>query len=294
MASAGTSLQLFEAVEPHMGTLVKIKLYARDGGQARAAFRASFDRIARLDSILSDYQADSELNLVCRSAVGRPVQVSRALFRVLEAAERLAEQSDGAFDVTLGPVIRLWREARKRGRLPDSEALRKAAARCGYRKLHLDAAKQTVMLDLDGMQLDLGGIAKGYAADAALEETRRLGIRSALVAMSGDLAFSDAPPGQRGWKIGAGTTDRVLVLRNCAVSTSGDAEQYLDIDGKRYSHIIDPKTNAGLTGGVVVTIVARRGMEADGLATAVSVMGLERGRRLAQKYHGRIANPPPS
>ena len=277
-----------------MGTLVEIKLYARDGSQATAALRASFDRIGQLDGILSDYKTDSELNLVCRSAVGRPVKVSRDLFRVLEAAWKLAEQSDGAFDVTLGPVIQLWREARKRGRLPDSEALRKAAARCGYRKLHLDAARQAVMLDLAGMQLDLGGIAKGYAADAALEETRRLGIRSALVAMSGDLAFSDAPPGQHGWKIGAGATDRVLVLRNCAVSTSGDAEQHLDIDGKRYSHIIDPRTNAGLTSGVTVTIVAQRGMEADGLATAVSVMGLERGRRLAQKYHGRIANPPPS
>ena len=269
-----------------MGTLVKIKLYARDGGQATAAFRASFDRIARLDSTLSDYKADSELNLVCRSAVGRPVQVSRDLFRVLEAAGKLAERSDGAFDVTLGPVIRLWREARQRGRLPDSEALRRAAVRCGYSKLHLDAAGQTVMLDLDGMQLDLGGIAKGYAADAALDEIRRLGIRSALVAMSGDLAFSDAPPGQRGWKIGAGGINKVLVLRNCAVSTSGDAEQHLDIDGKRYSHIIDPRTNAGLTGGVVVTIVARRGMEADGLATAVSVLGRERGRKLLRKYPG--------
>ncbi len=131
------------------------------------------------------------------------------------------------------------------------------------------------------MQLDVGGIAKGYAADAALAVLKGLGIRSALVAASGDLAFGDPPPGRRGWKIGVDST--ILELRNAAVSTSGDAEQGLDAGGKRYSHIIDPITRMGLTSGITVTIVAPTGILADGLATAVSVLGPQRGLELVKQ-----------
>jgi FAD:protein FMN transferase len=288
--------QLFEAVEPHMGTLVRIKLYADGARQAKAAFRAAFDRIAQLDDALSDYKPGSELNRICRTAVVRPVAAGADLFRVLEASQKLAGETEGAFDVTLGPVIRLWRQARNTNRLPDAAVLREAAGRCGYRKLHLDPAKQTVMLDQAGMQLDAGGIAKGYAADAALSVLAQLGIRSALVAASGDLAFGDPPPGQRGWRIGVDSFDRpgtaftrVLELSNAAVSTSGDQEQHVDIDGIRYSHIIDPATGMGLSGPITVTVVARHGVDADGLATAVSVLGAERGIALIEKRAGVAA-----
>ena len=286
LAQAGTNLQLFEAVEPHMGTLVRIKLYAQDAIQAKQAFRAAFHRIGDLDGILSDYKPDSELNRICLAAIARPVEVSTDLFRVLTASQKLAEESGGAFDVTLGPVIRLWRDARTEHHLPDPAVLRDTARLTGYRKLHLDAVRQTVMLDSAGMRLDVGGIGKGYAADAALEAIAALGIRSALVAVSGDLAFSDAPPGRRGWKIGIGSTGRVMELRNQAVSTSGDSEQHLDVAGKRYSHIIDPATHAGLTSGITVTIIAPRGIDADGLSTAISVLGPERGMKLLKKHPG--------
>ncbi len=282
--------QMFEAVEPHMGTLVRIKLYAADAEQAKAGFRAAFDRIAQLDQTLSDYQPDSELNRTCRTAGGRPVPASADLFRVLAASQKLAEETDGAFDVTLGPVIRLWRQARKEKWLPPADALRQAAAFCGYRKLHLDAARQTVMLDQAGMQLDVGGIGKGYAAGEALAVLAQHGIRRALVAASGDLAFGDPPPGQRGWRIGIDSLDRreagftrVLELCNGAVSTSGDTEQSLEIGGTRYAHIVDPATGLGLTRGIAVTVAARHGVDADGLATAVSVLGPERGMALIEK-----------
>src|SRR5438552_3417408 len=166
MTAAAADLRLFEAVEPHMGTLFRIKLYAADEQQAAAAFRAAFARIHDLDAALSDYKPDSELNRVCRAV--RPVKVGEDLFHVLAASQNLAEQTGGAFDVTLGPVIRLWREARKNNRLPDSEALQDAGRRSGYRKLHLDGVNRTATFDQPGMQLDLGGIAKGYAADEAL------------------------------------------------------------------------------------------------------------------------------
>ena len=254
---------------------------AADEQQAAAAFRTAFDRVRDLDATLSDYQPDSELNRIARTAVGHPETVSEDLFGVLDASQKLAEETGGAFDVTLGPLIRLWRDARKRNRPPDDTALKEAAALCGYRKLRLDRDHRTVMLDRAGMQLDMGGIGKGYAADAALAALGELGIRSALVAASGDLAFSDPPPGESGWKIGVQSS--VLLLRNAAVSTSGDAEQHLDAAGRRYSHIIDPRTGMGLTSQIAVTIIAPNGTLSDGLSTAVSVMGADRGMEFVEK-----------
>jgi FAD:protein FMN transferase len=286
----------YEAVEAHMGTLVRIKLYAESPVEAQAGFRAAFDRIAQLDQALSDYKPDSELNRICRAAAGHAVPASRDLLVVLDASQRLAAESGGAFDVTLGPVIRLWRAARRDGRVPAAEALKAAAAHTGYRKLHVDLAAGTVMLDQSDMQLDVGGIAKGYAADAALETLSRLGIRSALVAVSGDLAFGDPPPGEPGWKIGvddnsseSGDFTRVLRLSHAAVSTSGSEEQHLDAAGKRYSHIIDPTTDMGVTRAITVTIVAPTGLAADPLATAVSILGPERGVSLLRHYPGAAA-----
>jgi thiamine biosynthesis lipoprotein len=285
-AAPAADPRLFEAVEPHMGTLFRIKLYAADEVQAKSAFRAAFDRIAQLDTALSDYKSESELNRICLTAVGAPAKISDDLFQVLTASQNLAAETDGAFDVTLGPLIRLWRDARRTHRLPSPATLRDASTHCGYRKLHLDPAARTVLLDQPDMQLDVGGIAKGYAADAALAVLSQTGIRSALVAASGDLAFSDPPPGKPGWKIGIASSDRVLELCNAAVSTSGDTEQHLEIAGQKYSHIIDPRTGLGLTHSTLVTVVARRGVEADGLSTAISLLGPERGMALIEKHPG--------
>ena len=281
-------LSLFEAVEPHMGTLVRIQLHAADTGQANQAFRAAFDHIAQLDAALSDYRPESEVNRLCRSAAGRPVKVSADLFRVLDSAQQIAGETDGAFDVTLGPVTLLWREARQQHRLPAPDALREALQRSGYRKLHLDAAARTVTLDQEGMRLDLGGIAKGYAADEALAALAGLGIRRALVAASGDLAIGDPPPRRKGWTVGIDSPAPPAVLSLCdaAVSTSGDASQNLETAGVRYSHIVDPSTGTGLTRPIAVTVVARRGIDADSWSTALSVLGPERGIALIEKHPG--------
>ncbi len=267
-----------------MGTLFRIKLYAADADQARDAFRAAFTRISELDNDLSDYKPDSELNKITSEAVHRPVPVSADLFRVLSAAQSLAEKTDGAFDITIGALTHLWRDARKANRMPDNAAVAEARARCGFRLLHLDPAHQTVELERPDMQLDAGAIAKGDAADEALKVLSARGIRSALVAASGDLAFSDAPPGESGWKIGLDAFDtpaspftRVLRLTNAAVSTSGPTEQHINSGGKQYSHIINPRSGLGLTHEITASVVARRGIEADSFATAVSVLGEQRG-----------------
>jgi thiamine biosynthesis lipoprotein len=253
-----------------MGTLVRITIYSKDASPIRAAF----DRIAELDEKLSDYKQDSELNKLCRTH-GQAVQVSEDLFRVLEASQKLAGLTEGAFDVTIGPVTHLWRV----GKIPDEETM----ARVGWQNLILDKRHRTAELKLAGMQLDLGAIAKGYAGDEALKTLRGLGVSRALIALSGDIVAGEAPPGTRGWRVGLEPAGGEVLLRNSAVSTSGDAEQFREIGGVRYSHIIDPKTGLGLRSAIAVTVVARRGLDADPIATAVSVMGEQRGRAMLER-----------
>ena len=292
-ALAATGSHPYEAVEPHMGTLFRIKLYAADQDEAERAFRAAFARITQLDNILSDYKPDSELNRLPQTAIHHPIHISPDLFQVISASENLSERTAGAFDITLGPLTHLWREARKNKRLPDEAEIETAKAKCGFKFLHLDATRHSIELDREGMQLDAGGIAKGYAADEALRILSLQGIRSALVAASGDLAFSEAPPGEPGWKVGLDSIDsasapftRVLLLTNAAVSTSGPSEQHLDAAGVRYSHIIDPNTGLGLTRNITATVIARRGIDADSLATAVSVLGAQRGMAFIEQQPG--------
>jgi thiamine biosynthesis lipoprotein len=252
-----------------MGTLVRITIYSQDDSPIKTAFT----RIAQLDDKLSDYKPDSELNRLSRTH-GVAVKVSDDLFRVLGAAERLSILTDGAFDVTVGPVTHLWRL----GKIPDAQTM----ALVGWRNLILDRKHRTAELRLAGMQLDLGAIAKGYAADEALKTLRKLGVTSALIAVSGDIAAGDAPPGSKGWRVGLEPAGGEIYLKNAAVSTSGETEQFREINGVRYSHIIDPKTGLGLRSAIAVTVVARRGLDADPIATAVSVMGERKGRAVFQ------------
>jgi thiamine biosynthesis lipoprotein len=279
-----------------MGTLFRIELFAGNIAQARSAFQMAYARIEDLDNTLSDYKLESELSRITTVAVDHPQVISSDLLRVLVAAQQMAEQTNGAFDVTLGPVVRLWREARKTGEPPSAEALGAAAKLCGYKKMRLDPKRSTVQFEQKGMKLDVGGIAKGYAADEAVRVLASAGFKRALVAASGDLAFGDPPPGKKGWSIGIDSIDsadapftKTLILANGAVSTSGDTEQYLNSGGKRYSHIVDPSTDTGLTRRITVTVVARRGMMADALATALDVMGPERGMRLVEGQNDAAA-----
>jgi thiamine biosynthesis lipoprotein len=219
--------------------------------------------------------------------------VSEDLFDILKEAQRIAELSGGAFDVTIGPLVRQWRRARRLEKLPSTEQVTRARASVGWRKLQLDPQKQTVTLAVPNMQLDLGGIAKGYAADNALRFLRQHDCPRALVAASGDIAVGEAPPGRKTWRVAIGAPQErtnlsahSLQLRNAAVSTSGDAEQYVEINGQRYSHIVDPLTGIGLTNQAQVTVVGRRATDTDALATAASVLGEQRGLRLIESQPG--------
>ena len=164
-----------------MGVPVRLTVYAPSEATARTACRAAFDRFAALEDVMSDYRPTSELMRLCANAGQGPQPVSDDLWRVLERAQRLARLSDGAFDVTVGPLVRLWRVARKTARLPDAPALAEAKARVGWRKVRLDPEKRTVALETPGMQLDLGGIAKGFACAEAQKALRAHGVDRALV-----------------------------------------------------------------------------------------------------------------
>jgi FAD:protein FMN transferase len=308
-------LSRFEFAQPHMGTLFRIVLYAPDQATADRASSAAFKRIADLDHIMSDYDPSSELMQLSSRAGGPPVHLSNDLFRVMTAAQKLAWRSDGAFDVTVGPVVRLWRRARRRHELPDPERLDQARSLVGYRLVQLNTGAHTARLLKPGMLLDLGGIAKGDAADQALIVLRHQGIESALVAAAGDIANGAAPPRAigdpvdsrreaSGWKIALAPLEaqrkapgeanaaklqshsRSIYLHDCAISTSGDSAQHLDLGEVRYSHIVNPKTGMALTGYRSVTVIAPRGIDADSLATAASVLGPERGIALVKSTPG--------
>ena len=270
----------FEYEEPHMGTKVRVVLYAPDRAAADKAAKAAFARVAELNRVMSDYDPDSELMRLCARSAARPagpVKVSDDLFHVLAEGQKVAELSDGAFDMTIGPIVRLWRQARKDRLLPDDEVRAEAMTKVGYKKLKLDPAAKTVELTVPGMLLDLGGIAKGYAADEGLKVLAKHGVTSALVAASGDIAVSAPPPGKPGWRVDIAPLpgvkeQRQLVLKDGAVSTSGDSEQFVEIAGVRYSHVVDPRTGLGQRGRRSVTVVARRGIQADSLTKVAALL----------------------
>ncbi len=295
-AEPGPTLTRFEFAETHMSSQFRIVLYTDSEPTARSASRAAFARLAALDAILSDYQPESELMQLCRQAGGPPIRVSAELFDVLARSRAMSERSGGAFDVTVGPVVRLWRRARRDRKLPDPERLAQARALVGFEKLRLDPVARTVQLLKPGMRLDVGGIAKGYAADEAIQILKRHGIDRALVAEAGDIVVSGPPPGGDGWLIGIAPLEstqavprRYLSLRNAAVSTAGDAERFVEIDGRRYAHIVDPKTGLGVVDRCSVTVVARDGATADSLDTAVYVLGPDRGLPLVEATESAAA-----
>lgn len=293
-----SSTERFEYTQPHMGLPFRIVLYASDRSAADAAAAAAFDRIQELNDILSDYDMDSELSKLSHSSgQGKEVELGRDLWAVLEQAQRLAQRSAGAFDITVGPCVNLWRKARREKRLPQPAQLADAREAVGHEKLRLDPRHHTAQLTAPGMRLDLGGIAKGYAVDEALKILRARGVSQALVAGGGDMAVSGPPPGQKGWRIEIAPLDvtnappaRFAILAHGGLATSGDVFQHLEIDGKRYSHIVDPHTCVGLTDHSLVTIIARDCTTADGLATAVSVLGPERGLDLVERTSGAAAH----
>ena len=290
---ADPPLKRFEYSLPRMGTMFRIEVYAADAEQASKAAEAAFGRAEELEQIMSDYRPDSELMRLARDGSSAPFPVSSDLYDVLAKSIRTSELSRGAFDVSVGPLVNIWRAARKTGRLPDPGEIAKAKALVGYRNIQLDPAHHTAFLKRAGMMLDLGAIGKGYAADQMLAVLESQGIRQAMVEAGGEVIVGDPPPASSGWKVGvdsadvdAGGAPCTLLLHGAAVSTSGDEHQFLELNGHRYSHVINPATGWALEGESSTTVIARDSATADSLGTTFSLMSVDDGMRAAETLPG--------
>ncbi|MSU35564.1 MAG: FAD:protein FMN transferase [Pedosphaera sp.] len=293
----GVTWQRYEFERPQMGLPFRMVLYTTDGQAATNAAEAAWKRIAELNSILSDYLEQSELSRLSRTAgSGRAIPVGQDLWRVLVRSEKMSRASDGTFDVTVGPLVQLWRRARRQRALPEPDRITAARAAVNWRWIELESRARSVRLVTPGMRLDLGAIAKGYALDEALAVLRHRGVSRALVSGGGDMVVGGPPPGELGWKVAVAPLDvlgapppRTVWLRWTALCTSGDVFQHVEIGGVRYSHIVDPRTGVGLTDHSLVTVIARRAVTADALSTAVSVLGPIAGIELVERMRSADA-----
>jgi thiamine biosynthesis lipoprotein len=264
-----------------MGTAFVITVFAKNKTLAKAACDKAFKKIRELDNALSDYKDQSELNRLSRSSgSGKAIKVSEDLWQVLTLSQKVAAATGGAFDISCGPYVILWRLAGFRKTPPDLKKLKKLSEAVGYKKIKLDLKRKTVLLEAPLMRLDLGAIAKGYAADRALEELKAAGCPFAIVDAGGDLRGSSQQAGLA-WPVkisyGSGLTIGWLKLKQGALASSGDTGQFFKSAGQHYSHIIDPRSGMALTKRLQVTVWAKTATEADALASALSVLGEKEG-----------------
>ncbi|MFQ5806516.1 MAG: FAD:protein FMN transferase [Phycisphaerae bacterium] len=270
-----------------MGTFATLTAVAADEQTASAAVEAGYGRLEDVNRLMSDYIADSEIGRLNRLPGGESLQLSPETFHCLQRAVEIAEASGGAFDVTCRPLVTLWKKAAAENRLPSDQDLSHARALVGPDKLALNAQSRTVSIVLNGIQVDLGGIAKGYALDLAAKAMLRAGAASVLVDVGGDVLAVGTKRDGKPWRIGVRHPFRegviaVLKLSDRAAATSGVQQRFYEIDGKRYSHIIDPRTSRPAEQAPSVTVIAGDGLTADAWSTAFSVLSIDEGRKLLE------------
>ncbi|MDA1180305.1 MAG: FAD:protein FMN transferase [Planctomycetota bacterium] len=275
----------------HMGTQFRLTLYPADATIANGAVEAAFRRIGEIEDRLSDYRGDSELNQLCRQfPPGTPVTVSHDLWQVLRLSQEVATRTGGAFDISIGPLSRIWRRARRQQQFPTPQSLAEALPRTGYQRVTVAPDAPLVSLQTSDMQLDLGGVAKGFAADEARQVLRLRGVEAAMVDGGGGISLGSPPPGRVAWRIGIPEPlqsllgGNVLKLAHQSVATSGDTQQFLELEGRRYSHIIDPRTGTALETRRMAIVVAPEGMLADALATALCVVDSDKIPAVLQQF----------
>jgi thiamine biosynthesis lipoprotein len=275
-----------------MDTLVESTVFAEDPGLGAEALDRAYQEMQRLEGLLSRHRATSEVARINLAAGAHPVSVSPETLLLIARALEFGELSGGAFDLTVAPLLRLWRFAEGGGEVPPEKSLRAATALVDFRRVVADRAAGTVYLPKSGTEIDLGGIAKGYVVDRAVDVLRQSGITSASVDAGGDIRLIGGKPGGRPWRVGVRhprERDRiiaVLELLDSAVVTSGDYERYFMLGGTRYHHLLDPDTGLPAAGLASVTVVAADATTADALSTTVFVMGRERGLALIESLPG--------
>jgi len=266
-----------------MGTKAWVTIAGLNDADAERAAAEAFRELYRIESVMSTWRPQSEISRLNAAANGEPLAVSDELCSLIDSSLFYSHATSGAFDVTVRPLVLLWGFQGGEARMPADAELERALSLVGYSKVILDRANSAVTLQ-PGMQIDLAGIAKGYAVDRCVSVLRGLGVRNGLVNLGGNVYAMGAPPGKRGWTIGIrdprGSLETVgtLILRDEAVATSGNYENFVEIDGATYGHIIDPRTGHPVSGVLSVTVVAPTGLASDALSTGLFVLGPEQAR----------------
>ena len=292
-------LEKYEYIRPEMGTVFQVVVYAPDAETARQAADAVYARAHELNSLLSDYDPESEISRLSRLTDSGPMTASVAvgpdLWRILERAVEASRRSNGAFDITVGPCVKLWRRSHQMGELPSPERLAMARESVGWEAIKLFPETHSVQLLKPKMRLDVGGIAKGYTAMEMVRMLRERHLPRAMAGAAGDIAVGDPPPGKSHWRVAVQALEHpdksagYVELRNASISTSGDTERYVIIGGIRYSHIIDPRTGLGLTRRIGATVIAPDGSMADSMSKPLSVLGPEEGFKIIESTPGAAA-----
>ena len=276
---AGEKLRISSSVDV-MGTTFTVVAYDESRSRLESAVDQAFEEVRRIDSMLSNYRKDSEWSRVNREAAEQPVAVSRELFRLLAACNGYSRASDGAFDITVGPLLKVWGFYKSSGRLPHRAEIRMALAKTGYKSLILDAEAQTVRFAKPGMEIDPGGIGKGYAIDRMVRVLETAGIRSALISGGGSSIFGlGVPPGMEGWKVkirdpkSPGKTIEEVLLNNESMSTSGNYVKFFHAGEKLYGHIFDPRTGYPAEGAVSVSVIAPHTLDSEAWTKPFFILG---------------------
>lgn len=293
--SSRAQAKKFHFSDYKMGSPLNLVFVDQDSIHAQQIAKKAFELVDSLVSIYSDYDSSSELSRLNANAGMGQIPVSKGLMEILLKSKEAYRQSQHSFDITMGPLSLLWRNARKTKTFPDSATVAATKILVGFDQLIIDQKQQTVSLAKKGMRLDLGGIAKGFVAEKIVQRLKAQGIRSSLVDAGGDIVMGDAPLSAKGWVVGVNAPeeaetllDQKLLLKNMSVATSGDVYQFFLHNGKKYAHITDPKTGYGVTFQRNVTVIARDGATADWLATACSILPIKTALETATKQKASV------
>lgn len=289
LVSGCTEQRTVQKTETIMGTQVTITVVAPTAEQGEAAIDAGMAEVRRFDAMMSLYKDSSEITRVNLAAGKAPVKVSPEMIEVVERAAEISRRSGGVFDVTIGPLVVLWKMRLKEGKVPSDGEIAGVRRLVNYRNIVVDRKASTIFLKREGMIMDLGGM-KGYIADQVADLFKRRGIRNALIALAGDIWALGHREDGKPWRIGVqhprekDRTIAVLELSDRYVCTSGDYERFVIKEKKRYHHIIDPRTGKPSTGVISVTLVGEQGAVIDPLAKVPFIVGVEKGLGLIREY----------
>jgi thiamine biosynthesis lipoprotein len=289
-ASGQGPLVRYEDSRVSMACTYAIAVYGRDPRELAPVVAAALDEVDRIDRLMSHYKPDSPLSRLNREAANGPVRVDPELFDFITRCQTHSRESQGAFDVTVGPLMKTWGFFSGMGRVPDDQELAVVLSRVGYRHVVLGPGARTVRFDRPGVALDLGGIAKGYAVDRAVRLLRSKGVSAALVSSGGSTLYAlGAPPGETGWPvrvrdpIDARKVAFTVRLKDRALSMAGGQEKSFEAGGVRYSHIMDPRSGRPASGVLAVAVVTGTGTDGDALDDAFYVLGVEKSREYLER-----------